>query len=244
MTSGGRPSEPGVLYLVSVPIGHLDDLTLRAIRTLREADLIASEDPAATRLLLSHHDIDTALTSYGPANLKEKVAVLLQRLRQGAHIALVSDCGSPVIDDPGRLLVDAAHHHGIRVVPVPGPSALTAAVAASGRALDSFLFLGTLPETGSGIRRCLLTWQRTRVPAVAFCTPTLLERALHAIAEITPLAPLVLACNLTKPEEVIMRGTARQLRRRLAQAFPVLDVTLILSGGRTAGKKRGGKKRK
>ncbi|MBH0196327.1 MAG: 16S rRNA (cytidine(1402)-2'-O)-methyltransferase, partial [Nitrospira sp.] len=122
MPSNDPPPKPGVLFLVAVPIGNMDDLTLRAIRILHDADLIASEDPGKTRQLLSHHGIDTTLTSYGPTNIEEKAAVLIDRLHRGAHIALVSDCGSPVIADPGALLVASAYAHGIQVISIPGPS--------------------------------------------------------------------------------------------------------------------------
>ncbi|MBH0209805.1 MAG: rRNA (cytidine-2'-O-)-methyltransferase, partial [Nitrospira sp.] len=128
-TFTGPPGKTGTLSLVAVPIGNSGDLTVRAIRTLAAADVIASEDPAATQDLLAHHGLTTKITSYGPSHIKEKVAVLIHRLREGAHVALVSDTGSPVVADPGALLVQAARSNGIRVVSVPGPSALTAAVA-------------------------------------------------------------------------------------------------------------------
>lgn len=242
MTSNDRPPKPGILYVVGVPIGHFDDMTLRAIQVLRKADLIASEDPVATQRLLSHHGIDAALTSYGPTNLKEKVAVLLHRLQRGAHIALVSDCGSPVIADPGCFLVDSAHSHGIQVISVPGPSALTAAVAVAGLSCDSFFFQGQLPETESRTKRCLANRLKCRTPTVAFCTPTSLALALKTIAEVAPRRFIVLACDLTKPEELIIRGTARQIQQRLDNIPATQDVTLIFTGGKTIVDRRVGKK--
>jgi 16S rRNA (cytidine1402-2'-O)-methyltransferase len=232
MTSGEPPSKPGVLFLVAVPIGNVDDLTLRAIRILREADLIASEDPEKTRRLLSHHGIDATLTSYGPANIKDKVAILLDRLRRGAQIALVSDCGSPVIADPGALLVAAAHTQGIRVISVPGPSVLTAAVAAAGLPCDDFVFLGQLPQTRAGMRRRFSLHPIGTVSAVAFCTDRSLALALDTIAEVAPRCNLVLACDLTKPDEQILRGTVFQIRRALKKFPTAEDMTLILIGKR------------
>jgi 16S rRNA (cytidine1402-2'-O)-methyltransferase len=232
MTSGEPPSKPGVLFLVAVPIGNVDDLTLRAIRILREADLVASEDPERTRRLLSHHGIDATLTSYGPANIKEKVAILINRLHRGAQIALVSDCGSPVIADPGALLVASAHAQGIRVISVPGPSALTAAVVAAGLPGDSFVFLGQLPETRVGMRRRLSTHSIGTVAAVAFCTSTSLALALDTLAEVAPRCHVTLACDLTKPNEQIMRGTVFQIRRALKNLRAPQDITLILTGKR------------
>jgi 16S rRNA (cytidine1402-2'-O)-methyltransferase len=242
MTSSDHPTKPGILYIVAVPIGHLDDLTLRAIRILGKVDLIASEDPAATQLLLSHHGIEAALTSYGPTNLKEKVAILIHRLQRDARIALVSECGSPVIADPGCLLVAAAHSHGIQVISVPGPSALTAAVAAAGLSGDSFFFQGRLPETKSRMRRCLADCLRHQIPTVAFCTPLSLALALRTIAEIAPRRTIVLAGDLTKPEELIIRGTARQVQQRLENVQPTQGVTLILMGGKTIGARQTRKK--
>ena len=122
----------GQLFLVGVPIGHPDDITIRALGVLSQVDLVATEDPLTTQTLLRHHNLSVQLTSYGPTKIKEKVAVLIDRLRQGASVALVSDCGSPVISDPGSLLVAAAHKHNIPVRSLPGPSAVTAAIAASG----------------------------------------------------------------------------------------------------------------
>lgn len=230
LTSTDQPSKAGILSIVAVPIGHFEDITLRAIRVLREADLIVSEHPAATRRLLSHHGIDAVLTSYGPVNIEEKAAVLIDRLQRGAQIALVSDCGSPVIVDPGSLLVTSAHAHGIRVISVPGPSALTAAIAATGLACETFCFLGKLPETQSGMRRCLSNHPTAKTPAVAFCPARSLALALDTLAEIAPRCGVVLACDLTKPNERIMRGTAFQLRQALNNLPAPQDITVVLTG--------------
>jgi 16S rRNA (cytidine1402-2'-O)-methyltransferase len=232
MTSGEPPSMPGVLFLVAVPIGNVDDLTLRAIRILREVELIASEDPGKTRQLLSHHGIDATLTSYGPTNIEEKAAILIDRLRRGAQIALVSDCGSPVIADPGALLVANAHAQGIRVISVPGPSALTAAVAAAGLPGAGFVFLGQLPETRGSIRRRLSIHPIGTVSAVAFCTGTSLALALDTLAVVAPQCHVTLACDLTKPNERIIRGTVFQIRRALKNLPATQAITLILTGKR------------
>jgi 16S rRNA (cytidine1402-2'-O)-methyltransferase len=231
MTVAASQARTGILYLVAVPIGHFDDITLRACQILRDADLIASENPAATRLLLSHHGIDATLTSYGPANIREKAALLIDRLQRGAHIALVSDCGSPVVADPGSLLVASAHAHGIRVVSVPGPSALTASVVAAGLASDTFVFLGQLPETQLEMNRRLSNHLAGKVSAVAFCTANSLVLALNRVADIAPRRRIMLACDLTKPSERIVQGTALQIRQALDKVQGAQDITFILTGG-------------
>lgn len=242
---GHLKADKSTLFVVGVPIGHPDDVTIRALRVLRQADVIASEDPAATQRLLSYHGIDRPLTSYGPTNMRGKVAVFIHRLQRGARIAIVSDCGSPVIADPGCLLVAAAHSHGIQVVSVPGPSALTAAVAATGLSGDSFFFQGRLPDTKSLMRRCLAGLLTNQTPTVAFCSQKSLTLALMTMAEIASQRFLVLACDLTKPQEKIIRGNAGQIQRILSDcAQTTQDVTFILEGSKTSMNARARKKKK
>ncbi len=143
---------PGTLYVVATPIGNLEDVTLRALRVLREVSVIAAEDTRRTSRLLQHYSISTPTTSLHAHNEDGKTPVLIERLRGGESIALVSDAGTPVVSDPGALLVAAAHAAGLRVEPVPGPSAALAALSASGIAADEFLFVG-FPPARAGARR-------------------------------------------------------------------------------------------
>jgi 16S rRNA (cytidine1402-2'-O)-methyltransferase len=223
------PHRKGTLYVVAVSIGHPDDVTVRAIRVLAEVDIIASEDPSMTQQLLMHHSIQATVTSYGPRNLREKAAVLLQRLQQGADIALVSDCGSPLVADPGDFLVTTAHAHGIPVVPVPGPSAIIAALTAAGFSCDSFYFLGHLSGSTSHIAQCLLDSLRRKGPTVAFCTGTRVTRILKTLDGVAPRCSVAVAYDLTKPNERIIRGTAYEVRERLRPARGQ-EVTLVVPG--------------
>ena len=229
MTSVSRPHRSGTLYLVAVPIGHPDDVTIRAIRVLSQVGLIASEDPQVTQQLLTYHHIQATMTSYGPRNLQEKAAVLLQRLLQGVDVAFVSDCGSPLVADPGQLLVAAAHTHGIPVVPVPGPSAIIAALTAAGFSCDSFYFLGHLPSAPSRIAPYLIDSLRREGPTVAFCTGTVVTRILKTLGGISPRCSVAVAYDLTKPNEHIIRGTACEVLEKLGPTRG-LDVTLVLAG--------------
>ena len=138
---------PGTLYIVGTPIGHPDDITLRALATLRRVSVIASEDPRVTQSLLAHHGITATVTSYGPLNRHEKIQLLLHRLTQGQDVAFVSDNGTPIIYDPGSLFVAAAHQAGIPVKAIPGPSGMTAATAISGFSGDAIIFEGHLPSS-------------------------------------------------------------------------------------------------
>ncbi len=155
----------GTLYVVSMPIGHPDDITLRALATLRHVTVVTSEDPRVTQALLAHHGITATITSYGPLNRDEKIRLLLHRLTQGQDVALVSDNGTPVIFDPGTRLVAAAHQAGIPVKAIPGPSTLTTAAAISGFSGDAIIFEGRLPSTSHRLGQYLsLTSQRTKNP--------------------------------------------------------------------------------
>jgi 16S rRNA (cytidine1402-2'-O)-methyltransferase len=145
---------------------------------------------------------------------------------------LVSDTGSPVVADPGSLLVESAHVHGIRVVSVPGPSALTAAVAAVGLPSSSWFFEGQLPETKSSLQRRLRARLQDKTPTVAFCSAHLLVFAMRKIAAVAPRRRIALVCNLTKPDERILQGTAIQILQKLDEAVTGQDITLILKGGR------------
>ncbi|MBH0197184.1 MAG: hypothetical protein HP494_16720, partial [Nitrospira sp.] len=212
---------------------------------LAEADVIASEDPSATQSLLAHHGLTANITSYGPSNIRQKVAVLIHRLRRGAHVALVSDTGSPVVADPGSLLVQSAHAHGIRVVSVPGPSALTTAVAAAGIPSSHWFFEGQLPEAKSALRRRLQTRLQDKTPTVAFCSATSLVFTMHTIAAIAPRRHIALVCDLTKPDERIIQGTAVHVLRKLNDAMTAQDITLIVKGGGSGNRsKTGPNKRK
>lgn len=222
----------GALFVVGVPIGHPDDITLRALETLRTADLIASENPVATQVLLRHHGIDTALTSYGPTNLHEKVAVLIERLRRGARIALVSDCGSPVVSDPGSLLIAAAQARSLPVRSVPGPSAVTAAVAGSGLPGDAWLFAGALPNTKRAVERSVMRLLAAPHPSVLFCTAKSLSSALAVLVRNAPTRRIVLARDLTKSGETVLRGTALRLQRAIQEWADDenWDVTVVIAG--------------
>ncbi|MBK9306336.1 MAG: rRNA small subunit methyltransferase 1 [Nitrospira sp.] len=222
-------SRSGRLYVVAVPIGDLDDLTVRAIRTLKTVDIIASEDPQVTQRLLSHHQIEGRVISYGPYHVKEKIEVLLQRLRQGTDVALVSDCGSPLIADPGHLLVAAAHAHHIPVVPIPGPSAVIAALSTTGLPCDAFFFFGHLPNNPARILRCLTVALERDVPTMVFCTATSVVCALRALIRLAPRRRIVLACDLTRTTERIISGTARRISQDLS-GLQGQDMTLIVAG--------------
>src|SRR4029450_8330123 len=151
--AGVRPDMPGTLYVVATPIGNLEDVTLRALRVLREVTLIAAEDTRRTARLLQHYSISTRTTSLHEDNERSKTASLVTQLLDGASIALVSDAGTPVISDPGAHLVAEAHRAGISVQPVPGPNAAIAALSASGLPHDEFIFAGFAPSRSSGGRR-------------------------------------------------------------------------------------------
>lgn len=226
----GEPQR-GALYVVCVPIGHPDDITLRALRVLREVSLVASEDPASTQRLLDKHAIQGTVTSYGPLNIQEKVTVLIDRLLNGSDIALLSDNGAPVIVDPGHRLISAAHLHGIQVFSIPGPSAITAALSVSGFSVDSFLFTGVLPETRSALRRRLLHVLMRREQTVAFCEARSLTVILDMLKRLAPRRTIALTCDLTTPNEIVLRGTAHQVQKMVAERPAIQDVTLILSGG-------------
>lgn len=224
-----RPAQSGRLYVVAVPIGHPDDMTVRAIRILKTVDIIASENPQTTQRLLAHHRIRGTVVSYGPWNLKEKVDVFRQRLRQGTKVALVSDCGSPLIADPGHLLVAAAHADRIPVVPVPGPSAVMAALSTTGLPCESFFFLGYLPNHSARILPYVTDAVNRNVPTIAFGTARSIACAVRILRRMAPRRRIVLACDLTKSNERILYGTSG----RISQELPSLlgqDMALVIAG--------------
>lgn len=219
----------GSLFLAGVPIGHPDDITLRTLSVLSTVDIVATEDALATQSLLRHHNLSPHLTSYGPTRIKEKVAVLIGRLQQGASVALVSDCGSPVISDPGSLLVAAAHKHNIPVRSLPGPSAVTAAVAASGFPAEAFHFYGDMTTRDRPDKRldCILAHAE---PSILFCQPESCLKILKDIAKTAPRRKVALVCNLTLPKETILRGTVGHISKLFGQIQQPQEVTIIVEG--------------
>ncbi|MBI4733076.1 MAG: 16S rRNA (cytidine(1402)-2'-O)-methyltransferase [Chloroflexi bacterium] len=219
----------GTLYLVATPIGNLEDLSPRAVRTLREARLIAAEDTRVTRKLLTHFDIHTSLTSYFEHNKLTKLDSILAALAAG-DVALVSDAGTPAINDPGYELVKAALEAGYNVCPIPGPSAPLAALAASGLPTAAFLYLGYLPRKSSE-RQALIS-------QVANLTYTLIflespHRLLGALADLRSVLgdrKIAIARELTKVHEEIWRGTIAGAREYFTKNEPRGEFTLVLEG--------------
>ena len=232
---GGRSTTsrlPGTLYVVSTPIGHPDDITLRALAILRCVTIIASEDPRVTQALLAHHGITATVTSYGPLNRREKVLLLLHRLTQGQDIALVSDNGTPVIYDPGSLFVAAAHQAGIKVKAIPGPSTLTTAVAISGFSGDAIIFEGHLPSTNLRLAQYLSRLRKERKTLVFYVYPRALTGLLKTLAKILPTRQIAIAMNLTTCEETLSRGRPGELLDQIGPVPKDSAVTVVIEGYR------------
>ena len=221
---------PGTLYIVATPIGNLEDITLRAIRTLKDADIIAAEDTRHTQTLLRHFSINTPLTSYHEHNERAKTNQLIARLERGESIALVSDAGTPAISDPGYRLVMEATRVGIRVVPIPGPSAVIAALSAGGLPTDGFNFRGFLPARKRERRSKLQELRVDRYSIVVYETPHRLKESLDDIREIFGDRRMVLARELTKIHEEFLRGRISEVIGEVSRREIRGEVTLILEG--------------
>lgn len=220
----------GILYLVATPIGNLEDITLRAIRVLRECDQIACEDTRHSRKLLSHLDIHRPLVSFRAHSSQERLQSLLTALEAGQNVALITDAGTPALSDPGAELVDACVRVQVPIVAVPGPSALTAALALAGTGTARFVFEGFLPTTGRERRDRLQKLAREERAVVFFEAPHRLLRTLADLAEHCGSdRPLVLCRELTKIHEQVWRGTLEQARRAFEAQPPRGEFTLILA---------------
>ncbi len=217
------------LYIVSTPIGNLEDITLRALRVLREADLIAAEDTRVTRKLLSHYDIHTRLTSFNEHNQSKKLPELLRALHS-KDVALVSDAGTPGVNDPGQYLVQAASDEGIAVLPVPGASAVTSAVAVSGLVKESFVYLGFMPRK-KGERTILLTSLAHEIkPAIALESPYRLRQSLQDILRVLGDRRIAVCREMTKLHEEVFHGTVSEALTYFER--PIGEFTLVIDGSK------------
>lgn len=220
----------GTLHIVATPIGHLEDVTLRALRVLREADWVLAEDTRRTRVLLDHFEIPQKPTSLHAHNEVGRIEAVLAALEDGRSVALVSDAGTPLISDPGERLVAAVAEAGHRVEAVPGASALLTALTVSGMATDRVLFLGFLPRK-AGARRRLLEAQRGRPETlVLFESPRRVAATLAEIADLLGDRPACLARELTKKHEEVLRDCATTLAARCVVVPPRGECTLVIGG--------------
>jgi 16S rRNA (cytidine1402-2'-O)-methyltransferase len=225
----------GTLYLVGTPIGNLEDVTLRALRVLKEVPLIAAEDTRTARKLLARHGIATPLLSYFEHNKLARAGRLLSEL-EGGGIALISEAGMPGISDPGYELVEAALDAGHRVVPVPGPSATVAALAVSGLPTDRFLYIGFLPRRRSERRRLLQSVLSEPGTLLAFESPHRVIAALKDIVEVLGTRPIAVCRELTKLHEEVVRGTSSEVLELLQSRRPRGEYTLVIGGVGKRGK--------
>jgi 16S rRNA (cytidine1402-2'-O)-methyltransferase len=211
------PLTPGTLYLVATPIGNLEDITLRAIRTLKECDLIAAEDTRRTGQLLKHFQMVKPMISYFQFNEARRSEEIIKRLLAGEKVALVTDAGSPGISDPGERVVRAALAAGLRVEPVPGPSAVVAALTASGMPTDEFHFVGFLPHKSTQRRNRLERLKPIPGTIVFYESPYRVEKLLEELAEIFPDRRVVLAREITKKFEQFVRGKPEEVLAAIRQ---------------------------
>jgi len=224
-------AEVGCLYLVATPIGNLEDITLRALRVLKEADLVACEDTRQAQKLLGHYGLRKRLVSYHEHNEMTRAPELVIEMEQGARAALVSDAGMPVISDPGHRLVALCLRHRIPVVPIPGPSALVAALAASGMPTEEFLFVGFLPSRAGERRKALAQLASQPRTLVLYEAPHRLEDTLKDAASILGARPAVIAREVTKRHEEFLRGHLPELLERVRRKPPRGEMTLLIGGG-------------
>jgi len=220
----------GTLYLVATPIGNLEDVTLRALRVLREASLVAAEDTRTTRRLLSHYDIHQRLVSYNEHNMRTRTPQLLAALKAG-DVALVTEAGTPAVSDPGYELAAAAIEAGFPVVPIPGPSAVIAALSVSGLPARQFTFLGFLPRRSGERRRLFAALAAEPRTLVAFESPHRLRAALADILAALGDRRLAVCRELTKTFEEVFRGTLSEALAHFTE--PRGEFTLVIEGARS-----------
>jgi len=230
------PLTPGTLYLVATPIGNLEDITLRALRVLKECDAVAAEDTRHTGQLLKHFGISKPMLSYFQFNEAKRSEEIIERLKRGEKIALVTDAGSPGISDPGERVVRAARQAGLRVESIPGPCALVAALTASGLPTDEFHFIGFLPHKSGQRRRQLEALKAFAGTFILYESPYRIEKLLGELVEVFPERKVVLARELTKKFEEYLCGTPAELqeltrKRSLKGEFVVLVNGMEVGAG-------------
>jgi 16S rRNA (cytidine1402-2'-O)-methyltransferase len=216
----------GRLVVCPTPIGNLEDVTLRVLSALRDADVVACEDTRRTRVLLERYGVQATLTSYHEHNERERAAELVERMRGGAVVALVSDAGMPLVSDPGYVLVQGCVAAGLEVEVLPGPSAALAALVASALPAEAWRFVGFLPRK----RAALVDVLASPETVVAFESPKRVGASLAVLAELDPARPAAVCRELTKVHEEVVRGTAAELAERYAANAPRGEVVLVIGG--------------
>jgi 16S rRNA (cytidine1402-2'-O)-methyltransferase len=224
----------GTLYIVSTPIGNLEDITLRAIRVLKEADLVAAEDTRHSKHLLDRYQIETRLTSYHDHNKEEKAPVLIARMLEGKSVALVSDAGTPGISDPGYFLINLALDQKIPVVPIPGATAAIAALSVSGMPTDRFVFEGFLPAKHLARLKRLQDLIKEERTLVFYEAPHKIIRAIEDMLGVFGDRRVVIARELTKIHEEAIRGTLSEGLKRLQEGTIKGEFTVIVHGATMA----------
>jgi 16S rRNA (cytidine1402-2'-O)-methyltransferase len=221
----------GRLTVCPTPIGNLSDITLRSLEALRDGDLVAAEDTRRVRILLERHGITAKTVSLHDRNERSAVRSLVERVAAGEHAVLVSDAGTPLISDPGFLLVRACIEEGLEVEVLPGPTAVTTALILSGLPSDSFRFTGFLPRRRSDFERLI---DETRDTLVAFESPRRIGASLELLAEIDPSRRVAVCRELTKLHEETVRGTASELAKHFAGEPPKGEITVVIGPGEAA----------
>lgn len=226
---------PGTLYVVATPIGNLADITLRALSVLREVDLIAAEDTRVTHNLLEHYGIDTPTTPYHQHSLGRKAEQLLDMLKSGKSIALVSDAGTPGISDPGHELIKLAISNGIAVVPIPGPNAIITALVVSGLSTRRFTFDGFPPRRSSERQTFFSTLKAETRTMVFYESPNRLVSTLRDLLAVLGDRPIAIVREATKMFEEVFRGTVSSAVEHFTAVKPKGEVTIVLAGSTDAG---------
>ncbi len=227
------PVEPGVLYLVSTPIGNLEDITLRALKVLKEVDLVAAEDTRHTGMLLKHYDLDKRLISYHDFNKKRKAPLLIEHLKANQSVAVCSDAGTPGISDPGYYLVQLAIRENIKVVPIPGASAFLSALVVSGLPTDRFAFEGFLPAKPGKRRKRLEELQEEKRTLILYESPHRFARMMDDVSGILGQRRVVVARELTKKFEEILRGTPEEIKQTLGERKLKGELVILIEGKST-----------
>ena len=227
---GPGGGDPGTLYIVATPIGHLEDMTFRAVEVLNRVDLIAAEGVRHSGKLLKHYGIKTRLTRYNQHNEREKAPVLLEALLSGSHVAYITNAGTPGVSDPGTTIIRRARELNIRVSPIPGPSALTAALSVSGMRSDGFLFSGFLPNRPGKRRKALEGLSRETRSMVFFEAPHRLAAMLADLKEVFGDREMVLLRELTKVYEEVKGGQVSHILKGLERDGVRGECTLVVAG--------------